>query len=517
LHRIQTLGLLYQTTGKTIYAERAWRELEAAAQFPDWNPRHFLDTAEMTHAFALAYDWLYDYWSDARKETLRTAIVEKGLRPAETVYNGTGKYSNWHKSRHNWNQVCNGGIAIGALALAHELPGLCGPILENAAKSIQLAMREFAPDGAWAEGPGYWNYATTYNVAFLAALETALGTEFGLSEMEGFRFAGHFPIYLTGPLGRTFNYADGGDSTIRAPHMFWLARKFDQPAYSRYQSKVASPHPLDLLWVQPIQSDAADLPPNRYFRNAEVVTFRSSWENRDALFVGFKAGDNKANHSNLDLGTFVLDALGARWAVDLGADNYNLPGYFGKNRWTYYRMRAEGHNTLVINPGAEPGQDPKAASRIIKFDASATKSIAVADLTPAYATSAEKVFRGIAFSTSQVLIQDDLHTREPAEVWWFMHTPAQISLDDQGTTAILAQSGKTLRARLLSPAGAKFSVMDAMPLPNSPHPENQNKNPGIRKLSIQLKDVRSTTIAVELESAGIGEKPERELVPLDKW
>ena len=99
-----------------------------------------------------------------------------------------------------------------------------------------------------------------------------------------------------------------------------------------------------------------------------------------------------------------------------------------------------------------------------------------------------------------------------------MHTPAQISLDDQGTTAILAQSGKTLRARLLTPAGAKFAVMDAIPLPNSPHPENQNKNPGIRKLSIQLKDVRSTRIAVELESAGIGEKPpERELVPLDKW
>ena len=26
--------------------------------FPDWNPKEFLDTAEMTHAVAIGYDWL---------------------------------------------------------------------------------------------------------------------------------------------------------------------------------------------------------------------------------------------------------------------------------------------------------------------------------------------------------------------------------------------------------------------------------------------------------------------------
>ena len=36
------------------------KELRAAAAFPDWNPSHFLDTAEMTHAFAIGYDWLYE-------------------------------------------------------------------------------------------------------------------------------------------------------------------------------------------------------------------------------------------------------------------------------------------------------------------------------------------------------------------------------------------------------------------------------------------------------------------------
>jgi len=32
----------------------------AAARFGDWNPKHFLDVAEMTFALAIWYDWLFD-------------------------------------------------------------------------------------------------------------------------------------------------------------------------------------------------------------------------------------------------------------------------------------------------------------------------------------------------------------------------------------------------------------------------------------------------------------------------
>jgi hypothetical protein len=58
LDRVRTLALVQCVEGNPRYADLAWKELEAAAAFPDWNPPHFLDTAEMTHAFALGYDWL---------------------------------------------------------------------------------------------------------------------------------------------------------------------------------------------------------------------------------------------------------------------------------------------------------------------------------------------------------------------------------------------------------------------------------------------------------------------------
>ncbi len=518
--RVYVLGLLYRLEGKPAYAERAWRELDAAARFPDWNPRHFLDTAEMTHAFAVAYDWFYEAWTPEQRAVLRQAMVEKGLKPALGLYR-TGGW--WTQARHNWNQVCNGGIGMGALALGEEEPELAGEILESGLKSLQLAMAEFAPDGAWKEGPGYWDYATFYNVVFLAGLQTALGTDFGLSRFSGFDQTGLFPIYLTGPLGRTFNYADGGDGAIRAPQMFWLARRFEQPVDAWFESRDASPAALDLLWGESGAAGpaAAGLPLDKLFRGAEVAVLRSEWENPKALFAGFKGGDNQANHSHLDLGGFVFDVLGARWVVNLGADDYNLPGYFGGQRWQYYRLRAEGQNTLVLNPGPGPDQNPSAAAPLIRFESNPARAFAIADLTSAYDKSASRVWRGIALlDRNQLVIQDEVEAAKPAELWWFMHTPASIVIENGGRAAILRQAGVQLRAEVLSPAEAAFEVRDAQPLPGSPHPEGQATNHGIRKLAIHLAGVTGCRLAVRLVPLPHPESPAPEaakVTSLAEW
>jgi hypothetical protein len=518
LLRVYTLALLYRLDGDRRYLERAWRELEAAANFPDWNPRHFLDTAEMAHAFAIGYDWLFSDWTDEQRRILREAMVTKGLQPALGVYR---EKRWWSTARHNWNQVCNGGIGMAALALLDELPDLCGEILNHALQSLQIPMREFAPDGAWGEGPGYWNYATSYNCVFLAALETAIGTDLGLSQMDGFAETGLFPIYITGPTGRTFNFADGGDGTLRAPQMFWLARKFNRPVYAWYARSTASPHPLDLLWFDKQGNDAQaeGLPLDKYFRRVEVVTMRTAWNDRNALFVGFKAGDNKFNHSHLDIGTFVLDAMGHRWALDLGADNYNLPGFFGAQRWTYYRLRAEGHNTLVINPSQEPDQDPRAEAKIVRFVSQPDRAFAIADLTSAYAKhGAEKVMRGILLDRQrrEVIVQDEVTLKQAGDVWWFLHTPAQVQLSEDGKTATLTQGTATLQAVLLSPKDARFAVMDAKPLPTSPNPLGQNPNNGIRKLAVHLSQTASMQLIVLLSLQREVQSPQA-LKPLMAW
>ena len=543
LGRVQTLAMLYRLDGDQRYADRAWLELNTAAAFTNWNPRHFLDTAEMTHAFAIGYDWLYDVWSEGQRETLRTAMIEKGLKLAMKIED---EHRGWAAARHNWNQVCNGGIGMGALALADVEPKLCGDFLNAAMKSIQLAMAEYGPDGAWAEGPGYWGYATAYNVVFLAALQTALGSDFGLTKIEGFSEAGTFPIYASGPSGLSFSYADSHAGAMRAPEMFWLARQFNRPEFAWYERQAARASALDLLWYDArLARDPGAPPLDKYYRNSEITLMRSAWNDKDALFVGFKAGDNKANHSHLDLGSFVLDALGTRWAEDIGGDDYNFPGYFGKQRWDYYRLRAEGHNTLVINPSAAPDQDPRAAATIIKYQSRPERVFVVANLSAAYAKAGAAISsrtndngrvrdvtlsqakedttvqRGLAMlNRKQVLVQDEVRTSQPSEVWWFMHTHAQVQVSPDGATAVLTQGKARLQARILTPATAGFQVLAAEPLPNSAHPEKNGKNDRYRKLAIEVKGATDLRLAVLLTPLKEGEaeptsKPQ--LSPLANW
>jgi len=527
VNRMFTLGFLYQMEGDKKYAERAWKELEAVSKFPDWNPKHFLDVGEMTNAFGIAYDWMYDYWNTDQKNIIKSAIIEKGLCRAMMAYEGVAvqNHSWWIRSEHNWNQVCHGGIGIGALAIADEDPKLAEYILRNVIKYLPYAMVHFGPDGAWNEGPGYWGYATQYNIYILSGLETALGTDFGLSNIEGFSKTVLFPMYLTGPFNRSFNYADGGDGPTGGSQLYWLAAKYNAPLAAKYQLQLTrSGSPLDLLWYSKELTDRqAQLPPlAAYYRASEVATMRGAWDDRNTWFVGFKAGDNNANHSNLDLGSFVLDAYGKRFIMDLGADNYNAPGYFstGANgpRWNYYRMRAEGHNTLVINPGTKADQDPLAFAGIKKFNSKGNTAFAVADLTPAYAAEAKSVQRGIALAGGNtVVIRDEVTTGKPSQLYWFLHTRAELKLAGNAKRATLTIDSAQVVAEIVSPANAKFTIMNAEPLATSPKAEN-NKNEGIRKLAISLAGIANTNIVVVVRPVkGRASAAAAFLKPLSSW
>lgn len=515
LYRVTTLALVYKIDGDRKYLDRAWTELNAAAKFKDWNPAHFLDTGEMTHAFAIGYDWLYHDWSDAQRKTIRTAIVELGLKPGLRAYDGTERYGWWAQRKLNWNQVCNGGMIAGALAVAEDEPRIAAAIVHAAVRSLPLALHEYAPDGGFPEGPGYWGYATKYTVLALAALDTALGKDFGLSDLPGLADTGRYAIHMTGPRGTTFNYCDSGAIISGAPYMRWLAERYDTPAYARFAAQRPKQSAFDLVWYRPI-GEVAPPPRDKYFRKIQAVTMRSRWDDPDATFIGIQAGTNDVGHGHLDQGAFVLDAAGERWAVDMFHDNYNLPGFFGSKRYTYYRNRAESHNTLVLNPSAAPDQDPESEGRIERFVPDDKRPFAIADLSNAYATHARSVRRGIALiDRRDVLVHDEIASDKPVDAYWLMHTEAEVDLSADGRIATLRQNGKTLTAVLIVPADARFTVPDARPLPGSPRPKGQLDEPNLRRLTVRVRGERELSIVVRFNVGDRADAADPE--PLADW
>jgi len=505
LDRVRTLAMVYRLEDDPRYADRAWRELQAAAAFQDWNPSHFLDTAEMTHAFALGYDWLFDCWSEDQRRVLREAIVSKGLREGFKVYKSK---KGWPHNENNWNQVCNGGLISGALAVADEELEIAARIVYEAASSVPLAMRHYAPDGAGTEGVTYWDYGSRYNIVLLSSLATALGTDFGLSRVGAFDQSGYYQIYLCGAGRVAFDFADCGRSRVSEAQHFWLARKYDIPAFSWFRLSALQGGErggtLDLLWYDDRGQglDFKTLPLDRYFHGAECASLRSSWE-PDAMMVGIQAGDsmNLGGHRHLDLGSFVLDALGERWITDSGVEHETYMAHRHKNpRYAYYRVRAEGHNLPVFNPDQGPDQNPKAVAKIVKFESSPQQATATVDLTEAYQPHVEQAVRTFRLEDrKQLVVTDELHARQPAELWWFLHTEANVRLTDQGRTATLSQQGKTFTVRLQEPAAAEFQVMDCRPLSTSPNPEPQADNRSRRKLALHLTGVQDVLVQVAFE------------------
>lgn len=498
--RIYTLATLHRLEPDPRWVERAVREMEAAAGFPDWNPSHFLDTAEMTHALAIGYDWLYADLTEQQRQTIRRAIVEKGLQPGLRAYGGD-RTGWWRNAHHNWNQVCNGGLIIGALAVADEEPEVAGQIIHHALSSLPKAMKSFAPDGGWEEGPGYWDYTMRYTVPLILALESALGRDFGLSESEGLAQTGSFRLDFVGPTGRPFNYADAGDHRNRGSFpMYWLARRFGQPDYL---TDGRSDWLGLWLYEKPTTAHPVNQPLARLYRGVDVAFMRSAWGDPNAWWVGFKGGNNKANHSHLDLGTFVIDADGQRWACDLGTDDYNLPGYFGRQRWTYYRLNSHGQNVPLIDGQS---QDPAAAAKIIQFG-DGSRPFAVADLSRAYGPAVTRLWRGVAMAAGEyVLLQDELESAEPVEYVWQMHTEAAVEL--AGREATLTLGDRSMRLQVHAPVEAVLSIEPA----HGPPPQAQTDR--YRKIVLRLPEkVSAAQVVVTLSAQAVAPA----VVPLSDW
>jgi hypothetical protein len=422
----------------------------------------------------------------------------------------------WTRATHNWNQVCNGGMTVGALAIADEERELANRVIHHARASIPRAMASFGPDGGWNEGPGYWAYTTLYTTYFLASLETALGTDFGIKATPGYADTGYFRMHFISPAGETFNYADASSGAGASFPMMWMARALDRPLYAAHErSRVDKPGILHLLFWDGGRTPwpAGDVPTARAYLGVDVAFMRSAWDDPKAVWVGFKGGDNKANHAHLDLGTFNLDALGQRWALDLGVDDYNLPGYFGKNRWTYYRLRTEAHNTLTID---DENQDPSARAPLVAFKTTPGRTFAVADVTAAYKEKLTHWRRGVALLDGRrVTIVDELQAKAPVRVTWNFHTDASVDLAPDGRSATLRKGGETLRLQIASGTaeGGTFKTVSANP------PPPQRQNPGVTNLTIQFPGplTKATIRVVASSPDDRAAAPQQGGEALEKW
>ncbi|WP_170766618.1 heparinase II/III domain-containing protein [Ruegeria lacuscaerulensis] len=547
VERLTTLALAWRLTGDNRYAERTRTELLQLSDLETWHPENFLGLSRVSLAVSLGYSWISEALDPQDHQAIRSALVENGLKEADKIYgldtlyfengwvapqrwvyptpvpktlpDGTASADiTWPVASFNWNVVCNAGMIVAALVSSNVEPELANRIIERAQESIRNGFAMFAPDGAWSEGPMYGALSARDAAVLIDSLSSVLGHDFDLSKSVGLERFGEYLIHVTGPTGMLFNYGDS-DTRTDPVALTWLASYYNQPSYNLPTvNATPSSHPaFELIWQQSPEHEL--IPPRKeayWSGGLGLVTMRSAWDDPDATFVGFKAGPLRSHHNNLDAGTFVLEANGVRWAVDLGIGNYQLPGYFIDKRFDYYRTATIGQNTLTFN---EANQIATRRAQIKEFGQFSGFNFAIADLSDVYGQTKGTIMRGIALvDDGTVLIQDEISSHLEGPVAWTMHTEAEVSI--VGSNATLIQDGKELRARILSPPEAEFVLRSANPCetPYDSECQLQNPNSGIKRLMVDLNLDAWTSprsIAVVFESEG--QATYKTAVPLSQW
>ena len=477
IDRVTSLALMYRLSGRDPWLRRAMLELNAAAAFKDWNPARFIDTAEMACAFAIGYDWLYNALTPEERTTVRDAIVTKALDPVLPVYQHPGATGAWQRDRPHWNLVCNGAFGMAALAVAEDVPDKSAAVMRGVLESVPHGLQSFTSEGAWPDGPANGEYAMRYACLLFSSLDTAVGSDNGLSNTHGFDRAGRFRVYTTGPADRTFNFAGAPDDPGAAPELFWMSKRFSSSVLAWIEQKQAerSPHadPLDLAWFE--RDARSPLPPawplDIVFHTVQVATFRGTWEDPNALFLAVKGGDNKTGRAHLDLGSFVMDAGGVRWAIDpdlgdtLPASPPPAPN--GPPTWV---TRTESHNTLLID---NENQDPRAEALITHQEFAQDLSWVQLDLTKSNGAKLRQWTRRVGLLQRQAaLVHDVVRSAQPVEVVWGMVTDADISLN--GSNATLKKGAWNLALEIRTP---RHAVFDTVPT-----------GPSLKKVIVRLGD-----------------------------
>lgn len=509
LRRVFALAYAYRVHGDRKYADRAIREMMNVAAYDSWNPKHYLDVAELTMAMAIGYDWLYDVLTPAERETVASAIKKHGF---DTSYNDKDAW--FYTAYHNWNQVCNAGLVYGAIALWDEYHTDAVNILDKCFGSNYLTLRDgYSEEGAYAEGFGYWGYGSSFQIMLIAALESAFGSDLGLMDgYEKFFRSGHFMQMMNRPTGLCFNYADCSRYAPPEHMLCWLAKKTGDTSLlyleieklkKRHFSSMSMPRlfPLFLICGRDMDFNAITKPEEHVYVAGGLTPlyiYRSGWDSPNDVYLGVKAGLASSNHAHNDTGSFIFDADGVTWADDMGSQNYlslESKGVDLWNRWQnsgrydVFRISPFTHNIITVN-GHKPDVYQYIGFKQV-YD-NLCKGV-VMNLKMPYWEDLKAYDRHIWLEGDKdpsLILMEDMTAREyPAEVRWCMCTRADaeiidaqtIRLSKKGHVRILVMDGPKKGEAAIWPAKSENEY-------DQPNPDNTlvgftfNLNPNERTI-----------------------------------
>jgi hypothetical protein len=364
IYRMGLLAALHYGDGDLKWKERAAREvilLCDKTNFRDWHPAEMQTVTDMVVAVTLGYDWFRDGFNAQQATEIRTFLQEKGIEALiahlnedelpPTVFGTAPGASAPKKAPAKGNakkpdkkadvpitseqMAAASALLLSAICLADEDVELAKKAATTGAKFFGEGIQRFAPAGVWPEGLAAGDAVMDYAAMVIQSLRSAAGKDLGLTMLEGIPQFGMARMHLYGPTGLPFNFGDNPANAGGRPWVAtWLCGLHGNPgipAVNAGAKTVAGTsffgHAGHYMYYNPHAAGTGTPDRMEYATPGGIAaTVRTGWDKAD-LFVAVKGGDNNDTHAQLDIGSFVLDAGGQRFGVELGGESDRAPGF----------------------------------------------------------------------------------------------------------------------------------------------------------------------------------------------
>jgi hypothetical protein len=346
-------------------ATRILRHIQPKREGGPWGDSHLHENDTLVR-MCIAYDLLYPYLADhpEANDRFRDRIFRLSKRHRET----TLWWQHWHQNNHQTRHY--GALCLGAMTVSEMDPSRTRRWFRFGKRWYdQSYAYQSVADGAWAEGPNYFEYSAKVHMIY----QFALRHRFGIDPFQTgpVRRNHEWSLKIRMPDGRRPNYDDASLSYFPSHYLTSVYEGNAAAVYAWDWATMAARNwpGFDRVWAICLYDDTVKPKPPPYnptlfMPRGGVAVFRSGWD-RDAVYL-LALGEHGAarvhgaGHEHPDNLSFILHAYGEMLALD--------GGYI---KWDQrHRVNShDNHNVILVDGRGADSSPLTAAMKKIDDDA----------------------------------------------------------------------------------------------------------------------------------------------------